>query len=61
MFARFLFAGLALLALLALLLKSLILLWSPASFAALSSAQQLEAIVWGFRFDLAAACLVWAI
>lgn len=60
MFARFLFAGLALLALLALLLKSLILLWSPASFAALSSAQQLEAIVWGFRFDLAAACLVWA-
>ena len=60
MFARFLLSGLALLALLALLLKSLLLFWSPASFAVLTTTQQLEALLWGFRFDLAAAALLWA-
>ncbi|PKQ75264.1 hypothetical protein AOX56_20040 [Aeromonas sobria] len=60
MFARFLLSGLALLALLALLLKSLLLFWSPANFAVLTAGQQLEALLWGFRFDLAAAALLWA-
>lgn len=60
MFARFLLSGLALLALLALLLKSLLLFWSPANFAVLTTDQQLEALLWGFRFDLAAAALLWA-
>ncbi|MFB2962845.1 hypothetical protein ACE1BM_24645, partial [Aeromonas jandaei] len=60
MFARFLLSGLALLALLALLLKSLLLFWSPASFVVLTTTQQLEALLWGFRFDLAAAALLWA-
>ncbi|MFM4809513.1 LTA synthase family protein [Aeromonas hydrophila] len=60
MFARFLLSGLALLALLALLLKSLLLLWSPHSFALLTPSQQLTALFWGYRFDLAAAALLWA-
>ncbi|WP_042011694.1 LTA synthase family protein [Aeromonas fluvialis] len=60
MFARFQLLGLALLALLALSLKSLLLFWSPDSFSMLTMAQQLEALLWGFRFDLAAAALLWA-
>lgn len=60
MFARFIFSGLALLTLLALILKSLLLIWSPASFAALTTAQQIEALLWGWRFDFAAASLLWA-
>lgn len=60
MFALFLLSGLLLLAFSALLLKSLLLIWSPHTFAMLTIGQQLEALFWGFRFDLAAAALLWA-
>lgn len=59
MFFRFLFGGFLTLTLISLLGKATLLLWSPYSFDSLTLTDQLWALLWGIRFDLAAAALLW--
>ncbi len=58
LYLRFLFSGFFVLALLGFLIKSLLIFWAPQMFASLSAGQLIQALVWGFRFDLAAAAML---
>lgn len=58
MYLRFLLCGLFSLTFLAFLLKSTLIAWSPQTFASLTTVEMAWALVWGVRFDMAAAAML---